>query len=183
MWNTLQSLSSPDKLILEQLKTPTYDALLDRMAHTDYHLIHFDGHGVFARRCPRCRAANYPHLTTCGGCQATLAEVPAQGYLVFRDSAGAADFVSTESMENLLLNSPVRLANVTYLARWREGLVLPLDPLLRRMPCDDRYELYWMDHLPRPGTCTMSLVVGGGVVKVPCDARRLPPLLRTLAGG
>lgn len=78
--------------------------------------------------------------------------------------------------------SSVRLANVTYLARWREGLVLPLEPFMRRLPVGDRFELYWMDHLPRPGSCTMSAVVGGQTVKSPCDIRRLPPLLRRLHG-
>ena len=78
--------------------------------------------------------------------------------------------------------SSVRLANVTYLARWREGLVLPLEPFLRRLPTGDRFDLYWMDHLPRPGTCTMSAVVGGQTIKSPCDARRLPPMLRRLLG-
>lgn len=78
--------------------------------------------------------------------------------------------------------SSVRLANVTYLARWREGLVLPLEPFMRRLPTGDRFDLYWMDHLPRPGSCTMSAVVGGQTIKSPCDARRLPPLLRKLLG-
>ncbi|XXY13656.1 hypothetical protein WME88_35940 [Sorangium sp. So ce216] len=84
------------------------------------------------------------------------------------------------------LNSPVRLSNVVYLARFREGLMLPLEPMVRRIAQDDRLDLYWMDHLPRAGTCHMSAVVAGRAVKVPCDARRMPPLLRALldaAGG
>lgn len=80
------------------------------------------------------------------------------------------------------LNSPVRLANVVYLARFREGLVLPLEPLVRRLPADDRYELYWMDHLPRAGSCVMSSTVGGAPIKVNCDVRKLPPLMRALLG-
>jgi hypothetical protein len=78
------------------------------------------------------------------------------------------------------LNSPVRLANVVYLARFREGLVLPLDPLVKRLAHEDRFELFWMDHLPRAGACTMSGVVGGASVEVPCDVRRLPPMMRAL---
>ncbi|WP_437661263.1 hypothetical protein [Sorangium sp. So ce1182] len=84
------------------------------------------------------------------------------------------------------LNSPVRLSNVVYLARFREGLMLPLEPMVRRLAHDDRLDLYWMDHLPRAGTCHMSAVVAGRAVKAPCDARRMPPLLRALldaAGG
>jgi hypothetical protein len=79
------------------------------------------------------------------------------------------------------LNSPVRLANVVYLARFREGLVLPLEPLVKRVVHEDRFELFWMDHLPRAGTCTMSGVVTGATIQVACDPRRLPPAMRALA--
>ena len=85
---------------------------------------------------------------------------------------------NTGTRRKLGLNSPVRLANVAYLARWREGLVLPLDPFIRRMAHEDKFDLYWMEHLPRAGTCLMSSVVGGPSIKVPGDIRRLPPLLR-----
>lgn len=80
------------------------------------------------------------------------------------------------------LNSPVRLANVVYLARFREGLVLPLDPMIRRIVAEDRFELYWMDHLPRAGSCAVSAVVGGASGKWVCDARKLPPLMKNLLG-
>jgi hypothetical protein len=78
------------------------------------------------------------------------------------------------------LNSPVRLANVVYLARFREGLVLPLEPMVRRMLHEESFDLYWMDHLPRAGPCHHSAVVVGRALKAPCELRRLPPLLRSL---
>ncbi len=87
---------------------------------------------------------------------------------------------NTGTRRRLGLNSPMRLANVTYLARWREGLVLPLEPFLRRVAHEDKFDVYWMDHLPRAGTCLMSSTVGGPSIKVPCDVRRLPPLLRVV---
>ncbi|UQA55757.1 serine/threonine-protein kinase [Polyangium aurulentum] len=87
---------------------------------------------------------------------------------------------NTGTRRRLGLNSPVRLANVAYLARWREGLVLPLEPFMRRVAHEERFDLYWMDHLPRAGACQMSSAVGGPAIKVPCDVRRLPPLLRLL---
>ena len=87
---------------------------------------------------------------------------------------------NTGTRRRIGLNSPVRLANVVYLARWREGLVLPLDPFVRRVVQEDRFDLYWMDHLPRAGICHMSSAVGGPVIKQPIDVRRLPPLLRML---
>lgn len=85
---------------------------------------------------------------------------------------------NTGTRRKLGLNSPVRLANVVYLARWREGLLLPMDPFLRRVAHEDKFDLYWMDHLPKQGTWVLSSVVGGPGIKVPSDVRRLPPLLR-----
>lgn len=90
---------------------------------------------------------------------------------------------ATGTRRRIGLNSPLRLANVTYLARWREGLVLPLEPFVRRLSNDERFDLYWMDHLPRAGACTMSTVVGGRTTKSACDVRRLPPLMRLLVEG
>lgn len=84
------------------------------------------------------------------------------------------------SRRRIGLNSPTRLANVVYLARFREGLVLPLEPMVRRLAHEDRFDLYWMDHLPRAGPCQMSRAVGAGQVRASVDARRLAPLLRAL---
>jgi hypothetical protein len=85
---------------------------------------------------------------------------------------------STGTRRRIGLNSPVRLANVVYLARWREGLVLPLDPMMRRVAHQDRFDLFWMDHLPRAGACQMSAAVGAEQVKTTVDPRRLPPRMR-----
>jgi serine/threonine protein kinase len=87
---------------------------------------------------------------------------------------------NTGTRRRIGLNSPVRLANVVYLARWREGLVLPLEPMVKRIAHEDKFDLFWMDHLPRAGSCQMSSVVGASSLKIPLDARRLPPLMRAL---
>jgi hypothetical protein len=109
VWNGLVPLSELGMLALDRLDPPTYGALLDRMAADDLHLIHFDGHGVLARRCPVCSQLNQPHEAGCRTCAAPLDGVPAQGHLVFEDEFGDADYVSTEAMENLLTGSEVRL--------------------------------------------------------------------------
>ena len=80
-------------------------------------------------------------------------------------------------------HSPLRLANVVYLARWRDGLVLPLEPWVRRLVIGERHDLAWLDHLPRPGRCRTSTVVSGVGAETEVDARRLPPLLQQLVGG
>ncbi len=87
---------------------------------------------------------------------------------------------ATGARRRIGFNSPMRLANVVYLARWRDGLVLPLEPWVRRLASEDRFDLYWIDHLPRPGLCNFSSVVSGEPQKGACDVRRLPPLLRAL---
>ncbi len=102
-----------------------------------------------------------------------------QQMVEFIDHTGASP---TGVRRRIGLMSTLRLANVTYLARWREGFVLPLEPFLRRLPVQERFDLYWMDHLPRAGSCTMSSVVGGQTSKSPVDVRRLPPVMRKLLG-
>jgi hypothetical protein len=87
---------------------------------------------------------------------------------------------ATGARRRIGFNSPIRLAHVVYLARWRDGLVLPLDPWIRRIASGDRFDLYWLDHLPRPGSCNYSAVVTGAPLASTLDARRLPPLLRGL---
>ncbi|HZO14536.1 MAG TPA: hypothetical protein VFB62_14785, partial [Polyangiaceae bacterium] len=87
---------------------------------------------------------------------------------------------ATGARRRIGFTSPMRLANVVYLARWRDGLVLPLEPWIRRFSAGDRFELYWMDHMPRSGSCNMSAVVSGEQVQSPVDPRRLPPLLRAV---
>jgi tRNA A-37 threonylcarbamoyl transferase component Bud32 len=87
---------------------------------------------------------------------------------------------ATGARRRIGFQSPMRLANVAYLARWRDGLVLPLEPWIRRIASEERFDLYWIDHLPRPGNCNYSGVVSGQGLQSPIDVRRLPPLLRGL---
>ena len=110
VWDGLQSLVETGKLTLEQLTTPTYDAFLERMDAADYDIIHFDGHGAFARRCPQCRSLNLTHSESCGNCVTSLDDVQPLGYLAFVDDSGNADLISTAEMENLLFTKDIRLA-------------------------------------------------------------------------
>jgi hypothetical protein len=78
------------------------------------------------------------------------------------------------------LSTPVRLANVVYLVRFREGVMVPLEPLVRRVAQGARVDLYWMDHLPRPGSCHLSAVLGVAELEVPYESLRIPAGLRAL---
>lgn len=81
------------------------------------------------------------------------------------------------------LRSPVRLGNVVYLARFREGLVVPLEPYVRRLSTGHAFDLYWSPRLPRPGREAYEPVVRGDARPSDVEARRLPHGLRALFDG
>ena len=109
----LEELETEGLLLLETLTSPTYDALIDRVESAQDHVLHFDGHGTVARRCPACGGMNYPHHTSCQrpGCDRTLTDVPPLGYLAF-EKAGSrqVDWVDSKALEHLLYPSMVRVA-------------------------------------------------------------------------
>ncbi|MBN4005992.1 NB-ARC domain-containing protein [Nostoc sp. LPT] len=68
------------------------------------HVLHFDGHGLFGKRCSHCGAMNQGvKAATCRKCNLQLP--PAQGYLVFEDENGDADYISAEELGTLLRQS------------------------------------------------------------------------------
>lgn len=79
------------------------------------------------------------------------------------------------------LLSQVRLASVVYLVRWREGLVVPLEPFVRRLSRGHAFDLYWAQHLPRPGVTAYASVLRGEDRNDEVDERRLSPRMRALA--
>jgi CHAT domain/Effector-associated domain 9 len=69
-------------------------------------VLHFDGHGVYGKRCanPQCGAMNKGHKTAnCRKCQRQLPE--ARGYLVFENGRGGADYISAEELGALISKS------------------------------------------------------------------------------
>jgi hypothetical protein len=77
--------------------------LLERQTAAVPHVLHFDGHGFFGKRCNEagCRKAYKQSARECE-CGALLGE--AQGYLVFEQSDGTADYVSAQELGELLGN-------------------------------------------------------------------------------
>lgn len=66
------------------------------------HVLHFDGHGFFGRRCEQCKRAYLPDKTQCENpsCkQAPLSDV--QGYLVFKHDERQADYISATEFGEL----------------------------------------------------------------------------------
>ncbi len=108
----LQHAQQEGVIQLETLDSPTFKTLrkwLIEHRNTSFpHVLHFDGHGFFGKRCnqPGCRKANKPkvkqsEVTQCEVCGAPLGE--AQGYLVF-ELNGTADYVSARELGELLGN-------------------------------------------------------------------------------
>lgn len=67
------------------------------------HVLHFDGHGLFGKRCPneQCRTMHKGvKVMQCRSCKTELRE--AQGYLVFENEDGDPDYVSAEELGTLL---------------------------------------------------------------------------------
>ncbi|NEP02586.1 MAG: CHAT domain-containing protein [Symploca sp. SIO2E9] len=103
----LQQTQEQGAIQLEILESPTLNALrrrlLQRQRAAVPHVLHFDGHGFFGKRCNQvgCGKAYKQSATQCE-CGAPLGE--AQGYLVFEDSVGKADYVSARELGELLGN-------------------------------------------------------------------------------
>lgn len=87
---------------------------------------------------------------------------------------------ATGTRRRVGLKSPVRLASVVYVARLREGLVVPLEPFVRRVARGHSFDLVWIQHLPRAGACSYAGVVDGEELTLELDERRMSPLLRAL---
>ncbi|NEQ85326.1 MAG: CHAT domain-containing protein, partial [Moorea sp. SIO2I5] len=105
--NGLQQAQQKGKIQLEILESATLKALRRRLSERQTsavpQVLHFDGHGFFGKRCNQigCRKAYKQGVTQCE-CGAPLGQ--AQGYLVFEDSDGNADYVSAKELGELLGN-------------------------------------------------------------------------------
>jgi len=97
------------KIHLEGLPAATRSALRTRLIQsqpsTAPHVLHFDGHGYFGRRCNQdgCGTMHKPKGgDRCHTCHSPLPE-PA-GYLLFEHERGGADYVSASELGELLGN-------------------------------------------------------------------------------
>ncbi len=105
----LRTLVEEEDVVVDVLRPPTQEMLAEAVTTGGYHVVHFDGHGVFGLECPDCAAMNAPERITCGECDAALDKTEPQGYLVFEDEHGAVQLVSADEMAATLRNTEVRL--------------------------------------------------------------------------
>ncbi len=119
----LANLIEDGRVILDQKVQVTYDELVEYMdtyggggqfddgeIEIPCYVVHFDGHGAYGRMCPdvRCEELNAATAKECS-CGASLQGVKAQTYLFFCDEEGNNKYIDTQSLQNLLRSSDVRL--------------------------------------------------------------------------
>lgn len=107
--NELEPLRQDKKLDWTYLQPPTWEALESALTDQVFHIVHFDGHGTFARHCPACGKAHYPSTTKCVACDSDMSDMPPKGYLHFEDDAGEVDPVSVDDLTVLFQNTETRL--------------------------------------------------------------------------
>jgi len=131
----LKSARDRGDIVLEELAEPTFAELRAYLTENPGdkapHVLHFDGHGLFGKRCPNpaCRAMN---LATNGQCQKCQTELPPpQGYLLFEDSDGKADYISAKDLGTMLRQfgmgdgpSPARGVVLVVLSACQSGMAM-----------------------------------------------------------
>jgi hypothetical protein len=104
-------ITKAEAVSVDTLPTPTWRGLSAYLTETDAppQVIHFDGHGIFGKRCRSCDHLHHStKVETCQQCGAPLPE--AQGFLAFEDEQGKAEFVSAQQLGNLLVGKGIALA-------------------------------------------------------------------------
>jgi hypothetical protein len=103
----LEAAEKAGHIRLAELGYPTLNALRAYLTQCGGneapHVLHFDGHGLFGKRCSnqQCRAMHKGiKAERCNVCQMVLPEP--QGYLVFEDERGEPDYVSAFQLGTLL---------------------------------------------------------------------------------
>jgi tetratricopeptide (TPR) repeat protein len=97
----LEKASDAGHICLRELEYPTFNELrtylTENRGNEAPHVLHFDGHGLFGKRCQQCGAMHKGiKVERCRVCQAPLPDP--QGYLVFEDEEGEADYISAKEL-------------------------------------------------------------------------------------
>ncbi|MEW5861334.1 MAG: tetratricopeptide repeat protein [Cyanobacteriota bacterium] len=103
----LEKASDAGHICLRELEYPTFNELrtylTENRGKEAPHVLHFDGHGLFGKRCQQCGAMYKGIKVERCKKEACLAPLPEpQGYLVFEDEEGEADYISAKELGTLL---------------------------------------------------------------------------------
>ncbi|MCB0002333.1 MAG: CHAT domain-containing protein [Anaerolineae bacterium] len=98
---------------IDPLSPPTLDALVAAVNAHSYHIIHFDGHGTFGRRCQYCGRYQPEDTIFCTtpNCGARLDEATLEGCLLFESNASdrLSQMVTPHELGTVLTGRQVRL--------------------------------------------------------------------------
>jgi CHAT domain-containing protein len=101
--NGLATVKTPASLHI--LRPPTIERLRNEIL-SGYNILHFDGHGTFALRCPNCMELNHPGNRKCGSCDASLEDEKPMGYLAFEQEDGRQDALASDELAEMLQAVP-----------------------------------------------------------------------------
>jgi hypothetical protein len=105
-------LQKNHRVRIKHLEPPTLEALVAAMNGHAYHIVHFDGHGEFARRCPVCDKFTSINASRCAatqGCRTPLADVEPEGVLAFEREDRRMHLVGAKELATALSTSRVNL--------------------------------------------------------------------------
>jgi hypothetical protein len=106
----LRALQEEAAVVVDNLRPPTSEVLVEAVRGGGYHALHFDGHGGFGLLCPDCDTLNTPESAVCRQCGVELEGEEPAGYLLFEDEYGGPELVAADELRPTLRNSDVRLA-------------------------------------------------------------------------
>lgn len=109
----LEALHQEGQIVIKILDHPTWGSLEDCLNNETFAIIHFDGHGSFARICPNCQTAHYPDEQICAKCKSDMNDITPEGYLHFEDNQHRLDRISATDLKTVLTNSQTRLMVLT----------------------------------------------------------------------
>ncbi|MEP0853618.1 MULTISPECIES: tetratricopeptide repeat protein [Cyanophyceae] len=103
----LEKASDAEHICLRELEYPTFNELrtylTENRGKEAPHVLHFDGHGLFGKRCQQCGAMYKGIKVERCKKETCLAPLPEpQGYLVFENEEGEADYISAKELGTLL---------------------------------------------------------------------------------
>lgn len=105
----LNPLENANQIEVETLSPSTWSALEEKLSNTKYDVIHFDGHGSFVRKCPKCGKEHYPSSIKCVKCGTDMTMATPKGYLHFEDDDQNRDRVCVDDLKVIIANTDIRL--------------------------------------------------------------------------
>lgn len=107
IYKGLEAASEAGSIHLDELDYPTVDELrkylTEHQGKNAPHVVHFDGHGIFGKRCQNQNCSAIVKSISATHCNKCSTELPkAQGYLAFEGEGDKPDYVSAKELGALL---------------------------------------------------------------------------------